>query len=90
MKPDFIPNVPVLTVVKLDVDEPLNFSHPLPGYNFEELFVVVGQFPSDMQGNGNAHYLLYRWHANGTNKIGMMHGQVELYRFVQVDPDEDM
>jgi len=94
---DFIPNVPVLTLVKLDPDEKLNYSHPLTGYNFEELFVVIGEFPrlpdnarhqQDTEGNG--HYLLYRWIANGTNKPGMMPGQVELYRFKPVDPNGDL
>jgi len=91
------PNVPVLHVVKLNPDEPLNTSHPLPGYNFEELFIVMGEFPrlpenprhqQDIVGNG--HYLLYRWMANGANKPGMMPGMIELFRFMPINPDEDL
>jgi len=86
----FKPNVPVLHVVKLNPNEALNYSHPLPGYNFEELFVVVGEFPAPDSPSGNHHYLLYRWMANGTNKPGMMPGMVELDRFKPIIPSEDL
>lgn len=86
---DFLSNVPVLTIVKLDPSVTLNQTHPLPGYNFEELFIVIGEFPGVYE-EGNAHYLLYRWRANGSNKVGMMPGQISMDRFMPIDPDHDL
>lgn len=83
------PKVPILNLVKLNPDETLNHSNPLPGYNFDEIFVIVGEFPGN-NGAGNYHYLLYRYRANGSNKIGMMPGMIELFRFIPIDIDNDL
>lgn len=69
--------IPSLRPIRLRKDDPINTSHPLPGMNFDDLFLILGEVA-----NIN-HYIILNY---GSGQV--MPGMYDIDRFEWVPEGE--